>query len=232
MGTCKLYTVTASGLRKSEVHYQLAVFREWISFSRSLPSHPAGMLMDEVLSETLVPYLPRTRSYPKGLDFASYKSWLQRMTSVPEFSFPPFDGSQLHPREPHYSTEGSQPSNVQTLGSESFKMIRPQNFESTKSNALLEDIGQDEEASRFSMDAIFFCQRTRLLATSSRYLCKALVEVQIGDYVVLISGVRMPLIVRKEGETYRLKGPCWAEVITKGEKWPSDERELVEIVLT
>ena len=60
---------------------------------------------------------------------------------------------------------------------------------------------------------------------------RGLREVQEGGYVVLISGVQMPLIVWKEGETYRLKEPCHVEGIMDGEKWPDDENELVDIIL-
>jgi hypothetical protein len=51
-------------------------------------------------------------------------------------------------------------------------------------------------------------------------------------FVVLIAGVDMPLIIRKEGNLYLLKGPAYVHGIMNGEKWPTDKNNLIDIVLS
>jgi hypothetical protein len=72
----------------------------------------------------------------------------------------------------------------------------------------------------------------KFFTISAQYMGKALPSAQEGDVVMLISGVDYPMIARKTGETYRLVSPAYVHGIMYGEKWPDNEEDLVEIVLS
>jgi len=75
------------------------------------------------------------------------------------------------------------------------------------------------------------CRRTRLLITSNGYLGKGLKDIQESDFVVLIAGVDMPMILRKDGDSYCSMGPAYIDGMMYGEMWPKDEKDLIDIVL-
>ncbi|KAE9367148.1 HET-domain-containing protein [Stipitochalara longipes BDJ] len=85
---------------------------------------------------------------------------------------------------------------------------------------------------RFLHYIYYFCQRTRFFVTSSGRLGKGLKDIQEGDYVALIAGVDMPMILRKEGDLYRSKGPAYIHGTMFGETWPKHENDLVDILLS
>jgi hypothetical protein len=90
----------------------------------------------------------------------------------------------------------------------------------------------DSEAQKYLVTAIGCNLGTKFFTTSAQYMGKALPSAQEGDVVMLISGVDRPMIARKRGETYRLVSPAYVYGIMHGEKWPDNEEDLVEIVLS
>ena len=56
-------------------------------------------------------------------------------------------------------------------------------------------------------------------------------ETRIGDKVVLLSGGRLPFILRPVGDHFQLIGGCYMHGYMKGEAWPEDEEALQEIII-
>jgi hypothetical protein len=88
------------------------------------------------------------------------------------------------------------------------------------------------EAQKFLIMAIGTNIGMKFFTTSAQYMGKALSSAQEGDVVMLISGVNHPMIARKTGETYRLVCPAYVYGIMHGEKWPDNEEDLMDIVLS
>jgi hypothetical protein len=59
-------------------------------------------------------------------------------------------------------------------------------------------------------------------------------DIQVGDSVVLIAGVRVPLILRRDGASWRLISPANVLRMMEGKDWHQDwqEDDLVEIILS
>jgi hypothetical protein len=99
-------------------------------------------------------------------------------------------------------------------------------------NAMSTRPEQNEKAMTFDSLLLHLCKETRLFITSDGYLGKGLKAIQEGDLMALISGVHWPLVIRKEGDLYRSKGPAYIHGIMYGEKWPDNKKVLVDLVLS
>lgn len=204
-------------------------YLEWIDIAREVRSHPTGKPIKEVFGYTLVPLsllaVVNHREYPTN----AYESWLQTTTSASEVCSQRLEKPQAGNLDraavaaPISNDETSRFTPHDTTGKQ--EMGRPEYVGNVGS------IREDNKVDAFASLAYSACLGTRLFVTSAGYIGRGLKEVQEGDLVVLISGVSRPLIVRKEGETYRLRGPCHVEGIMNGEKWPDNENDLVEIIL-
>jgi hypothetical protein len=197
-------------------------YLEWIDIAREFRSHQTGKPMKEVFGHTLVPLsLLAVVSHREYITNA-YEAWLQTTTSAsevcsqhlekPQAGNPdcaavaaPISNDDETPRVIPHDTTGKQ------------EMGRPEYV------GISGSIREDTKAHAFDSLAYYACRGTRLFVTSTGYIGKGLKEVQEGDLVVLI--------VWKQGETYRLRGPCHVEGIMNGEKWPDNENDLVEITL-
>lgn len=201
-------------------------YQEWIDMARRLLSHPTGTSINEVFARTLLPPLPLAENGYQDSITTGYEPWLQIIT-------PTYDAT---------INEG-QPSSTNCSRGES-KIGDDENPKDTPNGeainqemgiqeyeAIFRRIQENEKAYGFNLCIYYCCLGTRLFITSSGYIGKGLREIQEGDYVALISGVSMPLILRQQGEIYQVKGLCHVEGIMKGEKWPNNEEDLVEIVL-
>jgi len=51
-----------------------------------------------------------------------------------------------------------------------------------------------------------------------------------GDLIALIQGLKVPFILRKAGEQYRLVGPAYIEGIMHGKRWNGDESTVITLV--
>jgi hypothetical protein len=98
--------------------------------------------------------------------------------------------------------------------------------------ASYESLASNNDAGFFDEASFLSCKRTRFFVTSGGYMGKGLKAIQEGDLVALIAGVDMPIIIRKEGDLYRVKGPAYIHGIMKGEKWPEDEEDLLDIIFS
>ncbi|KAL7939293.1 heterokaryon incompatibility domain-containing protein [Trichoderma chlorosporum] len=81
------------------------------------------------------------------------------------------------------------------------------------------------DGSRFQLKAMATCQRKRLIMAESRAIGLVPDIVQVGDFVTLISGFHMPVILRPAGQG-RFLYVCHAYVhgLMGGEKWDEDAR--------
>jgi hypothetical protein len=107
----------------------------------------------------------------------------------------------------------------------------------TASDTDVDDMGLEilmlSPEARFILAGIIVLSfRTKFFTTSAQYIGKALRSAQEGDVVMLISGVDLPMIARKAGETYRLVSPAYVYGIMNGQKWPDSEEDLIDIVLS
>jgi hypothetical protein len=84
----------------------------------------------------------------------------------------------------------------------------------------------------YSAKALFLSEGTKFFTTSAKHMGKALPSIQEGDVVMLISGVKFPMIARKTGETYQLVSPAYVHGMMYGEKWPDNVEDLTDIVLS
>ena len=55
---------------------------------------------------------------------------------------------------------------------------------------------------------------------------------KVEDRIFLVSGLTLPMIVRREGGIDKLIGPAYIHGIMDGEKWPEAETELEWITLS
>lgn len=69
-----------------------------------------------------------------------------------------------------------------------------------------------------------------LFQTSEGYLCKGPTSAKAGDVIILVSGLCAPLVARKVDTTYQIIGGAYVHGVMKGEKWPVNEKDLVDIV--
>jgi hypothetical protein len=66
------------------------------------------------------------------------------------------------------------------------------------------------------------CLCSALFTTSSKYMGAGPVDTKLGDKVCLIFGCKVPLILGKEGEHWRLVGQAYICKIMKAKKFSSD----------
>ncbi|OCK73302.1 HET-domain-containing protein [Lepidopterella palustris CBS 459.81] len=67
--------------------------------------------------------------------------------------------------------------------------------------------------------------------TSNGYMGTAFHTVQVGDDVVLLSGCRVPMLLRPEGTYYRAIGPAYVHGIMQDDSWSQDRASMDEFIL-
>lgn len=73
--------------------------------------------------------------------------------------------------------------------------------------------------------------RCTFFTTSVGYMGIAMRPVDVGDVLVLFTGMRIPLIVRKSDENYLLQASAIVHGLMEGEAWPKDRKELQKFIL-
>jgi uncharacterized Fe-S cluster-containing MiaB family protein len=56
-------------------------------------------------------------------------------------------------------------------------------------------------------------------------------QTQKGDKIALLSGGRLPFVLRPVGNHFRLVGGCYMHGYMKGEAWPKNEEDLEQIII-
>lgn len=76
------------------------------------------------------------------------------------------------------------------------------------------------------------CHGRKLFFTQKGYMGLAISDIKEGDEVLLLEGLRLPMVSRREGDQYRLISPAYIHGIMHGEMWDqsSEEQEMYDIV--
>jgi hypothetical protein len=200
--------------------------REWMEIADSLATYPHGETAKESFFRTLVPKR-RINSLVEEAARDGFNAWLGCFNSGISTMVPP--ALEHLPSNRLQHTE-------QTLGfarhSENGSMERSSARVEPNYDAISKRLEPNEKAMTFDFLILHLCKETRLFTTSDGYLGKGLKAIQEGDFVALIAGVHWPLIIRKEGDIYRSKGPAYIHGIMYGEKWPDNKKGLIDIVLS
>jgi hypothetical protein len=207
-------------------------FQQWIVLANSLNNHPwhrypNGLTVNQALCRML------TTDHQEA-DMIELRENLEGDNSGP-YAYLGFEAWLLanslgapdeFVKDIYTSVEQGFPGRIPTL--ESFITAS----ETGASDMGVELLMLDSETRGYLVAAISLSIGTKFFTTSAQFMGKALPSAQEGDVVMLISGVDHPMIARKTGETYRLVSPAYVYGITNGEKWPDNEEDLVEIVLS
>lgn len=201
-------------------------FREWIFFAQAHHTPQSGIPTNEIIIRTLTPFSFFVGTQRKNIP-SGFGSWLPIIVSGSSLEGPRIQSSHKgRSGSPENRSSGTSSMINSTLG-----ITRMQDSQLNDPEAITRSIFMDNKASDFHIMAYDRCLGTRLFVTENGYIGRGLKELQEGDYVVLIPGVSMPVIVLKDGDTYRLKSPSHVEGIMDGEKWPDNEDDLVDITL-
>jgi hypothetical protein len=97
---------------------------------------------------------------------------------------------------------------------------------------VLQLIELNEIAGEYDVDVEFCARGTVFFTTSKGYMGKGPVHAQAGDVIMLIAGLKMPLIARRveNKSMYCVVGGAYVHGFMDGEKWPDDEAGLTNIV--
>jgi len=97
-------------------------------------------------------------------------------------------------------------------------------------SVIADKIAKQKGANDYALGLGIANMGANLFQTSEGYLGKGLISAQAGDVILLVSGLCAPLIARKVGAAYQIVGGAYIHGIMNGEKWPANEKDLVEIV--
>ena len=216
----------------------MEAYREWITLACSLTTYPYGETAGGSFCHTLVPQSSRVRLVEQRV-FDNFGAWL--------WSYCPgkFDNfaEWLWHAIPSETRPDLSNRKMELLGIDRFSNSREQNrsytieippqTERLDYDAILTRLGSNLGAVQLNLEFSFNCINTRFFVTSGRYMGRGSKSIQEGDPVALIAGVNTPVIIRKEGDLYRIKGPAYIRGVMNGEKWPENENEdLTDIVLS
>jgi hypothetical protein len=213
--------------RDSEMEWQgmvhIEAYLEWIEMVTTLTTDAKRENSRTTLFSTLVSIASQEQDWVDDC----FGSWLQSfLPSIPKQLSSKF---QISPSMSLPDTERDS-GNTSQKGSDTLK--GSPHDKKRDYDAIWAKINGDQKACRFHVLAFHYCKGTRLFITSEGYLGKGLKAIREGDLVALIAGVDLPMIIRKEGDLYRLKGPAYIHGIMNGEKWPTDDNDLIDIVLS
>lgn len=99
---------------------------------------------------------------------------------------------------------------------------------------IYEAIQQDPSAALFHNHVALGTRAKLFFVTENGYYGTASATIECNDYVVLVSGLQVPLIVRPtEGKAghYKLLGPAFVNGMMSGELWPETEEDLVDLTI-
>ncbi len=91
---------------------------------------------------------------------------------------------------------------------------------------IMEAIMQNTKTAFFSNQAIKHARSKAFFTTKEGYIGTASTTIEVGDRLALVSGVAVPLVLRKaEGgpDWYTLVCPAFVHGVMFGEKWPEVE---------
>ncbi|RYN90319.1 hypothetical protein AA0120_g5694 [Alternaria tenuissima] len=99
---------------------------------------------------------------------------------------------------------------------------------------IYEAIQQDPSAALFHTHVALGTRAKLFFVTENGYYGTTSATIECNDYVVLVSGLQVPLIVRPiEGEAghYKLLGPAFVNGMMSGELWPEADEDLMDLTI-
>jgi hypothetical protein len=91
-------------------------------------------------------------------------------------------------------------------------------YQGKRDNKIFDALGLVETAdARFHADMGFLTRSKAFCSTATGYMVLTPESAKAGDLVVLLMGVVLPFVVRREGDVYRLIGPAYGHGIMDGE---------------
>jgi hypothetical protein len=83
-------------------------------------------------------------------------------------------------------------------------------------------------ACKFQTPVYSFASLRSFFLTEDDYFGMAPETISSGDQIALFAGLKVPMIIRKSGDSYELLGPAYIHGIMHGERWPLDLDHLTE----
>lgn len=98
---------------------------------------------------------------------------------------------------------------------------------------IMQAIEQDPKASFFSGHAVPLSRGKAFFTTEKGYMGTTSYAIAIGDHIILVSGLSIPLVVRQKGDTslFMLMGPAYVQGAMWGEAWRKMAADLEEFTL-
>jgi len=216
---------------KSEVSWQdivhMEAYREWINLAYSLTTYPYGETVGQSFCYTLIPQSLRVLPLKEHL-LDNFATWLRSYNpgnTVPSKTQPDYSNTIMEPVGIDIFSKCRKPSGSHAID------VTPQE-ERLKYNVILMRLTSNSGAMDLYTKFSLSCFNTRFFITSAGYMGRSSRNIQKGDLITLIAGVDVPVIIRKEGDLYRIKGPAYVHGIMNGEKLPEKESGLIDIVLS
>jgi hypothetical protein len=210
-------------------------FREWCGMAASLKSYPTGETATEALCRTLVhDRVIREDRERRKWDLESYstgfENWYAAITAETRsgpLSLENLDGYLAAAFD--LPTNWSTKRNLQELFNASEK-LNPSAVTDTLTYKIVAVMRMTVHTSTYENMVIGKIVHSRFMTTRDGYMGTVPPNAQVGDYVFLVSGLSLPMIIRREGGVNTLIGPAYVHGIMDGERWPVDKAELEMII--
>jgi hypothetical protein len=111
--------------------------------------------------------------------------------------------------------------------------IKPDN-ETASNQALLDPekaMIQNNAAACFQCHVTFCLCGKAFFVTKTGYMGTSLEATKVGDTLVVFAGMKLPSVVRKEGNSYIFIGPAYVHAIMDGEAWEGRSASLEEFTI-
>lgn len=89
--------------------------------------------------------------------------------------------------------------------------------------AVAKDLYKDEMAYSYTHRAEFLIWGTFLSTTVNSHLALVPISASANDQIVILSGRKIPFVLRATSNTFKIIGPCYVHGIMDGEAFPKEE---------
>lgn len=212
-------------------------FRDWCGMAASLKSYPTGETTTEALCRTLVhDRVIREDQERRKWDVESYstgfENWYAAITV----------GTRSGPLSLEYldeylaaafdlPTNWGTKRNLQKLFNASEK-LNPSDVTNTLTYKILAVMRMTVHTNTYEAKVIRETMHSRFMTTRDGYMGTVPPNARVGDDVFLVSGLSLPMIIRREDGVNTLIGPAYVHGVMDGERWPANEAALETIIFS
>lgn len=217
--------------------------RDCLAHASDLPSPdgarlPIQRVCDVLLQEICLTYQDSYSSTEKLLEL--FTTWIERLLENPPEETIPDTNPELDDMY-RFTTNGwktvdeyarqfaEKPSSRMLIRVPSLEVA--EEIKNSSTWKILIGIDQDKGAAMVHDTLVTRWMNNCLFTTKSGRLGMASGGLEVGDQVVLFSGFLLPMIVRPEGDYFRLISAAYVEDVMFGEEWPKDQSKLNEITI-